>query len=315
MSEQRVHFLPGSKPTYQGIMNRLGKGRRSRIAVFQQAVRRGDLATIRRMVAEGYKINARDRDGRTALHHAYEALHLDAADLLVEFGATASLRDHRGRTASSILTRARSQYVRALAACAKDRRLVDADLEPFGIDQADTNGNTALHLAYYRNHMQAVNQLIELGADQEAVNHRDLKPREYGEVGATVSSLITLAGLFSPSRARWTGSAWTDGPKARRLYDTLSGQDPTIFANAVEIAVSSGEQRREVAQAVIKLGIAESDVALISAFGSNPSKGIAEDYLNSGSVPLSSTARNWAAINGFRIVESLYGTGARWGAF
>jgi ankyrin repeat protein len=267
------------------------------------------------MVADGHKINARDRDGRTALHHAYEALRLDAAELLVELGAKASLRDHRNFTASAILTRARIRYVHALADCAQDRRLVDADVEPFGIDQADTNGNTALHLAYYRSHTQAVGQLIELGADQEAVNHRDLMPREYGEVGASVSRLIALAGLFSPSRARWTGSAWTDGPKARGLYDTLSGQDPTIFANAVEIAVIWGEQRREVAQVVIKLGIAESDVALIYAFGSNPSKGLAEDYLNSGSQPLYSTARNWAAINGFRIVESPYGAAARWGVF
>jgi hypothetical protein len=306
---------PSSVPEQfrHAIVSRFGVARRARIRTFHDAARHGDLDAIRRLVAEGCKVNARDEDGRTALHHAYEALRLDAARLLIALGADASVHDRRFATPDALLSHARNQYVRLLATHAQQRELADADLRPFGVNQADTNGDTALHLACYRDHWQAVDRLIELGADQKALNRRDLTPPEYGQVGAAVADLVTLARLFSPSRARWTGSDWTDPAKARTLYGTLGGLDRGIFVVALDIAASPAEHRRAVLQAAIKLGVPGSVDTLIKVFASSPTKGIAEDYLNSGSNPLETYAWNWADARGLQIDYSGIGETAHWG--
>jgi hypothetical protein len=265
------------------------------------------------MVGDGCKVNARDENGRTALHHAYAAVRLDAAKLLIRLGADTSVHDQRFVTPGSLLAHARNQYVRLLATRAQRGDLVDADLEPFGVDQADTNGDTALHLACYRGHRQAVDRLIGLGADQQATNEHDLTPREYGDVGAAVTDLVTLARLFNPSRVNGTGSDWTDPVKARTLYGTLRGLDRRMFVVALDIATNPAEHRREVLQAAIKLGIPGSADALIKVFSANPTKRIAEDYLNSGSSSLESYAWNWADARGVRIGYSGVGTTAQWG--
>jgi len=297
----------------QAVVGRFGVTRRARIHAFHDAARHGDLAAIRRMAAEGCKVNARDENGRTALHHAYEALRLDAARLLIGLGADTSMHDGRFVTPDALLIHIRNQHVRLLATCAQRRDLVDADVEPFGVNQADTNGDTALHLACYRGHWQAADRLIGLGADQAAVNKHDLTPREYGEVGAAVAELVTLARLFSPSRARWTGSDWTDPAKARTLYGTLRGRDRRIFVVALNIAANPMEHRRDILQAAIKLGVPESIDTLVQMFAYNPTRGIAGDYVNSGSSPLVTYAWNWADARGLQIDYSGIGTAAQWG--
>jgi hypothetical protein len=302
-----------SEQLRDAILSHFGMARRARIREFHDAARHGDLDTIRRMVAEGCKVNARDENGRTALHHAYEAFRLDAAKLLIKLGADTSVHDRRFITPDGLLVNVRNRYVRLLAACAQKRELVDADLEPFGVDQADMNGDTALHLACYRGQWQAVDRLIEMGADQETTNKHDLTPREYGEVGAAVIDLVTLARLFSPSHARSTGSDWTDPMKARTLYDTLHRPERKIFVLALDIAANQMEHRRGVLQVAIKLGIPGTADTLIRVFISNPAKGIAEDYLNSGSSPLEAYASNWANARGLQINYSGISTTAQWG--
>src|SRR5689334_23146297 len=79
-----------------------------------------------------------------------------------------------------------TNHVQRLARLAKVRDLAPADLEPFGIDQCDTNGNTALHLAYRRGHRQAVDRLIALGANQDVHNNRGLVPWQEREVRPAV---------------------------------------------------------------------------------------------------------------------------------
>jgi hypothetical protein len=223
------------------------------------------------------------------------------------------MHDRRFVTPDALLIHARNQYVRLLASCAQKRELVDADLEPFGVSQADTNGDTALHLASYRGQWQAVDRLIERGADQKVTNRHGLTSREYGGVGAAVAGLVALARLFSPSHARSTGSDWTDPAKARTLYGTLRAVERRIFLVALGIATNPVEHRRDVLQAAIKLGVPESTDTLIEVFASNPTKGIAEDYLNSGSNPLGTYAWNWADARGLWIDYSGIGTTAQWG--
>jgi hypothetical protein len=264
-------------------------------------------------VAEGCKVDARDENGRTALYHAYEAFHIDAAKLLVELGADAAVHNRRFATPDGLLVRVRNKYVRMLATCAQQRELVDADVEPFGVNQTDVNGDTALHLASYRGHWQAIDRLIKIGADQEATNKHKLTPREYGEVGVAVADLVALARLFSPSHARSTGSDWNDPAKARTLYDTLHDLERKIFVAALVIAANQIEHRRGVLQVAIKLGIPGSADTLIRVFASNPTKGLAEDYINSGSNPLEAYASTWADARGLQIDYSGISTTAQWG--
>jgi hypothetical protein len=299
----------------QAILSRFGAARRARTRALHDAARHGDLDTIRRMVAEGCRVDARDENGRTALHYAYEARHLDAADLLTTLGADTSVHDRRFVTPDALLIHAKNRYVRTLANCAQKKAPTSADLEPFGVNQADTNGDTALHLACYRGHWQAVDRLIERGADQELINRHHLTPREYGEVGEAVAGLSTLARLFSPSHARATGSDWTDPVKARALYGTLHGLDHKMFMVALDITANQMDHRREVLQAAIKLGVSGSTETMIRIFVSNPTNSIAQDYLNSGCDPLQSYAWNWADARSFKIGYSGIGTSAQWGEF
>lgn len=50
------------------------------------------------------------------------------------------------------------------------------DNYPFDINAVDTNGNTALHLAAYRNHDAVVSVLLSKGADINAQDNNGMTP-------------------------------------------------------------------------------------------------------------------------------------------
>ena len=62
-----------------------------------------------------------------------------------------------------------------------------ADIHPLEINHADANGNTALHLAFYRGTSDAVDRLIGLGG------------RPFDTFAATISAVIGLE--FSRNKA------------------------------------------------------------------------------------------------------------------
>ena len=63
-----------------------------------EAARKGDLKTLRKLIAEGADVNARTDEGGTALHNAAARDAVEVARLLLDRGAVAEARDVRGET-------------------------------------------------------------------------------------------------------------------------------------------------------------------------------------------------------------------------
>jgi cytohesin len=63
-----------------------------------EAVRRGDVQEVARLLAAGADPNVKDLDGHTPLHYAAEQCRADIAELLLKHGADPNARDNQGET-------------------------------------------------------------------------------------------------------------------------------------------------------------------------------------------------------------------------
>src|ERR1700693_510346 len=60
---------------------------------FAEAARKGDAATVKKLLDEGVDVNTKLRYGATALSFACDRSHLDVVKLLLDRGADANARD------------------------------------------------------------------------------------------------------------------------------------------------------------------------------------------------------------------------------
>ncbi len=121
----------------------------------------GDVAAIRKHVAEGADLEARDRAGRTPLHVAAFASEEEAVRALAEAGADLNALEHR---AYDIVT---------IAAVADDLDMVDLSLT-LGAGAGNVTSpyeGTALIAAAHLGHHEVVARLIEGGAPLDHVNN------------------------------------------------------------------------------------------------------------------------------------------------
>lgn len=123
------------------------------------AARQNDAAGIRRLLAEGAKIDARDGSGATALLVATHANQVDAARALIEAGADVNAKDGIHD----------SPY---LYAGARGHLAILKMTLSHGADLKSTNryGGTALIPAAERGHVETVRTLIEAGVAVDHVN-------------------------------------------------------------------------------------------------------------------------------------------------
>jgi ankyrin repeat protein len=70
--------------------------------LLRAAARKEDAAFLRRLVAAGFNVNARDGDGDTALMEAVRYGHTENINYLLASGANAALKNSAGETAASI---------------------------------------------------------------------------------------------------------------------------------------------------------------------------------------------------------------------
>src|SRR5262245_429663 len=123
------------------------------------AAARGDLETLRQLLAGGVDVNSRDAQGRTAVTAAVYANDLDAVQALIEAGAEVDIQDDM--RANALLATGETGNVEILRAVLRA-----------GPDLTRTNrfGGTALIPAAHRGHVEVVRELVGTAIDLDHVN-------------------------------------------------------------------------------------------------------------------------------------------------
>ncbi len=101
----------------------------------------GNLTAIRQALDAGGDVNARDKDGATALHCAVEKDHAAVVNLLIERGANVNARRRDGATPLHLAARNRGETIAwSLLAAGADRDLADgAGLRPMDVARRARN--------------------------------------------------------------------------------------------------------------------------------------------------------------------------------
>lgn len=186
--------------------------------VFLSAAVNGDVATLRRMVAEGVDVDTRDKEGVTALLRAANAERPEAVRYLLAAGADRGARDRGGRS----LVHLAAAYPRMLPVLAE---VLAAGASP---DDQFEGGVTPLMTALLRGHLDGARALLARGAD----------PRLRDRHGDT-AVIHMLAGIY----------AFRDGQDHRAALEVLEellrlGVDPLARGqygrDAMAVAASKG---------------------------------------------------------------------------
>ena len=125
------------------------------------AAAKGSLGDISRLLREGAEIDARDRNGRTALHVAAFQGHGSAAQALIKSGANSTLLDNQRYDAVTIVSvRNDVPTLQSLLAAGASASLVTSIYD-----------GTALIAAAHLGHDEIVRELIRAGAPLDHVNN------------------------------------------------------------------------------------------------------------------------------------------------
>ncbi|MET7280908.1 ankyrin repeat domain-containing protein [Kribbella sp. NPDC005582] len=176
----------------------------------------------------------------------------------------------------------------------------------------DSEGNTALHLAQYQQHEEAVRRLIARGADETLVNKLGFTPADMAKLGSYERMLLTTA-----RKLTLQGSWAADGPAARESYNQLRRAHQRFYQPALtRTAVANPHERRRIVVLAVKLGRTSSEEPLLELLRVWGDRELAEDFLNCGSPALARGAERWARAHGFVIRR--YGGSSRpvrWGRY
>ena len=125
-----------------------------------QAAERGELVTMRRLLADGARINARDQRGRSALLAATQRNRIEAARFLIQEGADVNAKDF-------------IQDTPFLYAAAEGRTEILKMTLAAGADVSDINRyrGTALIPAAHHGHVEVVKLLLTTAIDKDHVNN------------------------------------------------------------------------------------------------------------------------------------------------
>ena len=186
---ERGHFLVVELIVKKGCnVDAVGKDGKTAL---HKAVEKGHFRTVDMLVRKGCNVDAVDKDDKTALHKAVERGHLEFVDLLVKKGCNVDAVDKDGKTAlhkalqnnyhleTIKLLVGRTQKMpsvvgeSALHKAAKRGHLELVDLlvkKGCNVDAADKDGKTALHKAAERGHLELVDLLVEKGCNVDAAD-------------------------------------------------------------------------------------------------------------------------------------------------
>src|SRR5439155_6791483 len=125
-----------------------------------QAVKNGDVDSVRALLKQRVDVNATQGDGATALHWAAQRDDVAIADLLIRAGARANVADDLGATPLHVACTNRSGSM--------VERLLGADADP---NATLLSGETALMTCARAGEVRAVKALLARGADVNAKEH------------------------------------------------------------------------------------------------------------------------------------------------
>ncbi len=123
------------------------------------AAERGDVAAVKRRLAAGASVDARDGRGRTALIAAAYANHLDVAEVLIKAGADVNAQDHTRQSTYLIATS--EGYLDLL------RLTLQAGAD---VRSTDSFNGTGLIRAADRGHVEIIKALLQTDIDRDHVN-------------------------------------------------------------------------------------------------------------------------------------------------
>jgi ankyrin repeat protein len=141
-----------------------------------EAVLAADGGRIRAAVAAGGRIDERDSDGRTPLHHASIQNQEEIVDILLGLGAPVAPIDHDGWSPLHFAAR---NYAIGIA-----RKLLQAGAP---VDSSDSHGNTPLFRAVFesKGRGEMITLLLRAGADRDRENSHGTTP---AKLAATISN-------------------------------------------------------------------------------------------------------------------------------
>ncbi|MDQ7826900.1 MAG: ankyrin repeat domain-containing protein [Candidatus Eremiobacteraeota bacterium] len=164
-----MEALLNKKP---GLVNQAGMS----ASPLHRAVWENRLEMSEMLIAHGAPVNARDHEGRTALHFASTKRNQEIALMLIKRGAGLEEKDNEGKTPLCDSF----SYVRPGEVPAAAVLLIKNGAD---VNAPDKNGNRPLHNAAFGCSKEAVSYLLEHGAEVNSVNNYGRTPLHKAAMG------------------------------------------------------------------------------------------------------------------------------------
>uniref|UniRef100_A0A803SNL4 Ankyrin repeat domain 52 n=1 Tax=Anolis carolinensis TaxID=28377 RepID=A0A803SNL4_ANOCA len=157
-------------------------------------------------------VNVADRTGRTALHHAVHSGHIEMVNLLLNKGANLNTCDKKERQpihwaaflghlevlkllvarGADVTCKDKKGYTLLHTAAASGQIEVVKHLLRLGIDEPNSFGNTALHIACYMGQDAVANELVNYGANVNQPNEKGFTPLHFAAVSTNGALCLEL---------------------------------------------------------------------------------------------------------------------------
>jgi ankyrin repeat protein len=137
------------------------------------AAGKGDTVAVKELLDQGANVNAKEKDGRTAIMDAAYNGHADTVKLLLDRGADLSLKKTDGADAMALSGNHKDivelfktvDVVVAAAGTGDNEKLKDLLAKGAPLNARDRSGHTALTEAAWNGHTDTIKLLLEKGAD------------------------------------------------------------------------------------------------------------------------------------------------------
>lgn len=177
------------------------------------------------------------------------------------------------------------------------------------VNLRNTDGDTALHFAYYHGQQDVIDALVEYGADANLRNKEGLSAVEMGVVAAIEDQLDEGVDCLDDD------GRWVDRERGRVLFHRLRQHRPRVYNPALVRCAVDGPDLRRLLFLAIKLGVRGSEERLVQVLDGYGTKRMATYYLNAGSRVLREGAEAWAKRHDYKIVHTGGHAPVMWGRF